>query len=79
MALLRKLPPLMPIALSGARTDFSYVGSVDFRLPSTQQDVFASIPIDLLALPEVPELVADQVRGRIVMIGGVAMISSPGS
>lgn len=64
------LPPLMPIALSGARPDFLYEGSVDFRLPATQQDVFASVPIDLLALPEVPELIADQVRGRIVMIGG---------
>ncbi|MDV3257556.1 MAG: adenylate/guanylate cyclase domain-containing protein [Sphingomonas sp.] len=64
------LPPLMPIALSGARKDFSYAGSVDFRLPATQQDVFASIPIDLLAMAQVPELVADQVRGRIVMIGG---------
>jgi len=65
-----RLPPLMPIAVTGARSNFTYNGSVDFRLPATQQDVFALVPIDLLAIPEVPDLIADQVRGRIVMIGG---------
>ena len=64
------LPPLMPIALTGARPDFSYQGSVDFRLPATQQDVFPLIQIDLLALPEVPTLISDQIKGHIVMIGG---------
>ncbi len=64
------LPPLMPIAVTGARPDFSYQGTVGFRLPTTQQDVFPLIQIDLLALPEVPTLISDQIKGRIVMIGG---------
>lgn len=63
------LPPLLPIAVTGARPDFSYSGSIDFRT-SNGTDLFNKIPIDMYALPEVPALVADQVKGRIVLIGG---------
>ena len=64
------LPPFMPLAVGGAPAGFDYQGSVDFRVPATQQDVFPQTSIDLLALPEVPGLIADQVKGRIVLIGG---------
>jgi len=63
------LPPFMPLALAGASPSFKYQGSVDFRT-ANGSDLFTKVPIDLYALPEVPSLVADQVRGRYVLIGG---------
>lgn len=64
-----ELPPFMPLALAGAPAAPGYQGSVDFRVPKGT-DLFTKVPIDLFALPEVPALVADQVKGRIVLIGG---------
>ncbi len=63
------LPPFLPVAVTGARKDFVYKGSIDFRT-SNGTDLFNKVPIDMYALPEVPSLVADQVKDRIVFIGG---------
>jgi len=65
----RDLPPILPIAVTGAPKDFSYQGSIDFRT-SKGTDLFNKVPIDMYALSEVPTLIADQVKGRIVLIGG---------
>jgi len=65
------LPTLLPMAVTGARPDFSYQGSIDFRIPANhERPVFASLPIDLFADPATAPLLADQVKGRIVLIGG---------
>jgi len=64
------LPPLLPNALAGAPPGFSYEGSVDFRVPATQEAVFPLSSIDVYAAPDVTGLLAPQVKGRIVMIGG---------
>ena len=65
------LPTFMPIAVTGARSDFSYHGSIDFRLPeNSERLVFSSLPIDNFADPELAPLLESQVNGRIVMIGG---------
>jgi adenylate cyclase len=65
------LPPFMPLALAGARPDFNYQGSVDFRSPiNSERNIFTSLPIDLFADPGNALLFADQVRGRIVLVGG---------
>jgi adenylate cyclase len=66
----RGLPPFLPNALAGAPAGFSYQGSVDFRLPATQQDVFPLTSIDVFAVPDATGLLAQQVRGRTVLIGG---------
>ena len=61
----------MPLALANAPAGFAYHGSVDFRAPANRERrVFNSLAIDLFADPAVAPLMADQVRGRIVMIGG---------
>ncbi len=69
------LPPgvatFLPIAVTGARPDFSYQGSIDFRLPANpDRPVFANMPIDLFADPSTAPLLTEQVKGRIVLIGG---------
>ena len=65
------LPTLFPIAVTGANPAFSYQGSIDFRLPeNSERRVFNSIPIDGFANPELAPLLANQVKGRIVFIGG---------
>ncbi|MCL6740780.1 adenylate/guanylate cyclase domain-containing protein [Sphingomonas sp. RB56-2] len=65
------LPPLLPIALAGARPDYRYDGSVDFRAPlNAERKVFTSLPIDLFADPAMVPLFADQARGKIILIGG---------
>jgi adenylate cyclase len=69
------LPPglarFMPMAVTGTRPDFSYQGSIDFRLPSNRErPVFSKLPIDLFADSTTAPVLADQVKGRIVMIGG---------
>ncbi|HET9353373.1 MAG TPA: adenylate/guanylate cyclase domain-containing protein, partial [Sphingomicrobium sp.] len=65
------LPTFMPIAVTGARSDFSYHGSIDFRLPeNSERLVFSSLPIDNFADPVLAPLLESQVKGRIVMIGG---------
>jgi adenylate cyclase len=66
------LPPLLARALTGARDTFgSYRGGIRFRLPATEdRPVFAKLPIDLFASPAMAAVLADQVRGRHVLIGG---------
>ena len=67
----RELPVFMPLALAGAPAGASYEGSVDFREPQNpERPVFANLPIDLFADAATAPLLADQVRGRIVLIGG---------
>ena len=66
-----ELPPFMPMAVTGARPGFAYQGSADFRTPANpERPVFASLPIDLFADSATAGLLADQVRDRIVLIGG---------
>ena len=65
------LPPFMPLALSGVPPSFHYQGSIDFRVPANhERPVFAKLPIDLFADPVTAPMMADQVRGRTVLIGG---------
>lgn len=65
------LPAFLPIAVTGARQDISYQGSIDFRLPeNSERLVFNSLPIDGFADPQMAPLLASQVKGRIVFIGG---------
>jgi adenylate cyclase len=65
------LPIFLPIAVTGARPDFSYQGSIDFRLPeNSERLVFNSLPIDGFADPQMAPLLASQVKNRIVLIGG---------
>ena len=65
------LPPFMPLALADAPPGFNYQGSIDFRVPANpERPVFANMPIDLFADAATASLLADQVRGRIVLIGG---------
>ncbi len=67
----RGLPPFMPLALAGAPPDFDYPGSIDFRVAADpERPVFASMPIDLFADAATAPLMADQVKGRTVLIGG---------
>lgn len=48
-----------------------YDGALRYRLPKTDdQPVFSSLRIDLFADPEMAAALADQVRGRYVLIGG---------
>ena len=65
------LPPFMPLALADAPTGFDYEGSIDVRVPANpERPVFAKLPIDLFADAATAPLLADQVRGRVVLIGG---------
>lgn len=68
----KTLPPLLARAVTGAQDDFdSYTRGIRFRLPLyTDRPVFTKLPIDLLANPDTAPLMADQVRGRYVLIGG---------
>ncbi len=65
----RNLPPFLPTALSGNPQAADYHGSILFRTPENiEYEVFLNLPIDLFAAPEASFL-ADQVRGRLVIIG----------
>jgi adenylate cyclase len=66
------LPPLLARAVTGVRDDFdTYRGGIRFRLPASEdRPVFAKLPIDLFATPELAAALADQVRDRYVLIGG---------
>jgi adenylate cyclase len=71
----RDLPPFLPVAMSGHKRAANYQGSVLYRAPkgfgtNDQREVFTGVPIDLFAMPESAALLADQVKGRFVMIGG---------
>ncbi|URD62242.1 adenylate/guanylate cyclase domain-containing protein [Sphingomonas sp. KRR8] len=65
------LPPFLPLALAGTPNAQPYQGSIRYRMPADpERQVFLSLPIDLFADPATASAMADQVRGRIVMIGG---------
>jgi len=65
------LPTFMPLALANARPDLGYTGSVAFRSPpNAERAVFNKLQIDLFADPKLSALFAEQVRGRILLIGG---------
>lgn len=68
----RSLPPFLPLALVNRPDASAYDGSIRFRSPSDlERQVFLSLPIDLFGgPPEVAAAMAEQVRGRIVMVGG---------
>jgi len=71
-------PPRMPNALMPQATGFAgYTGSIAWRRAAlTDEPVFAAIPIDTFAddslfdTPGAGDLLADQIRGRYVLIGG---------
>ena len=66
-----EMPPFLPLALAGAPRGFEYQGSIDFRIPANaERPVFAKLPIDLFADASTAPMLADQVRGRTVLIGG---------
>ena len=65
------LPPFLPLALSDIPTNFNYRGSIDFRVPANpERPVFSKLPIDLFADPATAPMMTEQVRGKIVLIGG---------
>ena len=67
------LPPFMPLALAGARPDFDYQGSVEFRAcrRTASEASFHSLQIDRVRRSGVrADCCANQVRGKIVLIGG---------
>ena len=66
------LPPLMARALApGHRTFDDYTGSIRFRQPKfNEYGVYNKLPIDLFAGPAVIPQLAEQIRGRYVLIGG---------
>jgi len=67
----RGLPPLIPVALSGVPPSFSYDGSIDFRTPANPERlVFNSLMIDNFADPAIAPMLANEVRGKILLIGG---------
>ena len=67
----RGLPPFLPLALSDVPASFDYRGSIDFRVPANpERPVFAKLPIDLFADAATAPMLADQVRGKTVLIGG---------
>jgi adenylate cyclase len=66
------LPPLLARAMAGDRAILrGYEGSIGFREEKFQdRPVFASLPIDLLANPEIAAAMAGQIKGKYVLIGG---------
>jgi len=65
------LPPFLPLALAGTPAARPYGGSIRYRMPADpERQVFLSLPIDLFADPAVATAMAEQVRGRIVLVGG---------
>jgi len=65
------LPPFLPVALSDLPPSPSYQGSVDFRTAANAEfKVFNSLVIDRFADPAFAELLATQVQGRTILIGG---------
>lgn len=73
------LPPLLGRAMvaaggNGEDRDFAgYTGSIRYLRPNSDAPVFSSVPIDLFAALDDPDMaaaLAAQVRGRYVLIGG---------
>ncbi len=71
----RDLPPFLPVAMDGRIRASKYDGSIGYRVPkgfgtNDQRDVFNSLPIDLFASPEGAAMLANEVKGRHVLVGG---------
>ncbi|MBL0922848.1 MAG: adenylate/guanylate cyclase domain-containing protein [Sphingomonadaceae bacterium] len=66
------LPPILSRAMAPDHNALrGYTGSIAFRLPKfVDRPVFASLPIDLLADPDLAPAFTEQVAGRYVLIGG---------
>ena len=66
------LPPIMARALVPEdRMLRGYTGSIAFKTTrSDERPLFLSLPIDLLANPEIAPSFAEQIRGRYILIGG---------
>ena len=66
-----ELPPLLPLALAGRENLRGFTGSISYRMPKDRERlVFQSLAIDLFANPDMAPLMASQVKGRHILIGG---------
>lgn len=73
-----RLPPVLGRAMLAAGGDAAavsrfagYTGAVRYRLPeAADRPVWQSLKIDLFADPQIAAAMADQVRGKYVLIGG---------
>ena len=67
----RDLPPFLPVAMSGRTRASAYQGSILYSAPvNSEYDVFQSLPVDLFIDPAVAPALANEVKGRFVLIGG---------
>ncbi|MBB6124134.1 adenylate/guanylate cyclase domain-containing protein [Sphingobium subterraneum] len=65
------LPELLTRAMEPVPGYARYQGSVRYRMAASEdRPAFASLPIDLFRDPAMAQALADQVRGRHVLIGG---------
>lgn len=66
------LPPILARALVPENNSMDhYTGSIAFRIPKFEdRPLFASLPIDLLANPELAPALVDQIKGRYILVGG---------
>ena len=66
-----ELPALLPLAMTGREDLRGYTGSLAFRMPKDRERlVFQNLAIDLFANPALAPVMASQVRGRYILIGG---------
>ncbi len=67
-----ELPPLLSNAMTQAPEGLRrYNRAIAYRLPSdAARPVFAKLPIDVLANPEISSAFKDQIAGKFVLIGG---------
>ncbi len=68
----RNLPPLLSNALTQSPDVMRrYNLAIEYRLPKdASRPVFAKLPIDVLANPDIAAAFKDQIAGRYVLIGG---------
>ncbi len=67
----RALPPFLPVAMTGRDRFSNYHGSVLFRQPANpERPVFSMLPIDMFGNADAAALLAGEVKGRYVLIGG---------
>lgn len=66
------LPPIMSRSLVPEnKTMQNYSGSIAYRIPKFEdRPLFLSLPIDLLADPDIAPAFTEQVKGKYVLIGG---------
>lgn len=65
------LPELLTRAMQPTPGYAQYQGSIRYRMAASEdRPAFASLPIDLFRDPAMAQVLADQVRGRHVLIGG---------